>query len=125
RAAFGDIVAVAIPAADATPPRRAMAAEDAPLDILYEDAHLLIVNKPAGVIVHPSYKHAEGTLLNALLWHARGWPEDRRPSLVGRLDKQTSGIVIVAKTRAAHAALQRVMASAASEKDYLALVYGR
>jgi 23S rRNA pseudouridine1911/1915/1917 synthase len=125
RVAFGDAVAVAIPAADAPKPRVAMAAENSPLAILYEDAHLLIVDKPAGTIVHPSYKHADGTLLNALLWHARGWPDGQRPSLVGRLDKQTSGIVIVAKTRAVHAALQRVMASASSEKDYLALVYGR
>ena len=63
--------------------------------------------------------------MNALLWHARGWPAGHRPSLVGRLDKLTSGIVIVAKTAAIHAALQRTMASSGSEKDYLAVVYGR
>ncbi len=144
RAARGDVVAVALP--DAVP-RRVMAAEDVRLDILYEDDHLLALNKPAGIVVHPSYRHAAGTLMNALLWHARAWPEGRRPSLVGRLDKWTSGIVIVAKTAAVHTALQRAFAASApavatgfgaagpafaarfgaagSEKDYLAVVYGR
>src|SRR5260370_22045144 len=65
----------------------------------------------------------EGTVMNALLWHARGWPATQRPSLVGRLDKLTSGIVVVAKTAAVHAALQRTTNT--SEKDYLAVVYGR
>jgi 23S rRNA pseudouridine1911/1915/1917 synthase len=95
------------------------------LDILYEDDHLLALDKPAGVVVHPSYKNAAGTVLNALLWHARGWPGGQRPSLVGRLDKGTSGILVVAKTAAIHAALQRTMASREAEKDYLAVVYGR
>ena len=63
--------------------------------------------------------------MNALLWHARGWPATERPSLVGRLDKLTSGIVVVAKSAAVHAALQRTMASSQCEKDYLAVVYGR
>ena len=75
--------------------------------------------------MHPTYKNAGGTLLNALLWHARGWPAGPRPSLVGRLDKLTSGVVVVAKNAAVHAALQRAMASQGSEKDYLAVVYGR
>ncbi len=133
RAARGDVVAVALP--DAVP-RRVMAAEDVGLDILYEDDHLLALNKPAGLVVHPSYRNRAGTLMNALLWHARAWPEGRRPSLVGRLDKWTSGIVIVAKTAAVHTALQRAFAAsdpafvtgfgaAGSEKDYLAVVYGR
>jgi 23S rRNA pseudouridine1911/1915/1917 synthase len=125
RAAFGDTVAIAIPAEDITPPRSVMEAEDAPIDVLYEDAHLLIVNKPAGLIVHPSYRHPTGTLMNALLWHARAWIADERPSLVGRLDKQTSGLVVVAKSGAVHAALQKALASRRSEKEYLALVYGR
>ena len=93
--------------------------------ILFEDDHLLALDKPAGVVVHPTYRHAAGTLMNALLWHARAWPAGSRPSLVGRLDKLTSGIVVVAKTAAVHAALQREMASSRSEKDYLAVVYGR
>jgi len=123
RAALGDLVAVALPA-ESVARRREMAPEDVTLDILFEDEHLLALNKPAGVVMHPSYKNAAGTLLNALLWHARAWPVPQRPSLVGRLDKLTSGVVVVAKTAAIHAALQRTMAAAA-EKDYLAVVYGR
>ncbi len=121
RAALGDIVTVVLPAAAA---RRAMAAEDVTLEVLYEDEHLLALDKPAGLVVHPSYGHAEGTVMNALLWRARDWPATQRPSLVGRLDKLTSGILVVAKDAAVHAALQRVMASDQSEKDYLAVVYG-
>ena len=123
RAALGDLVSVALPA-ESVARRREMAQEDVMLDILFEDEHLLALDKPAGMVMHPSYKNAAGTLLNALLWHARGWPAPQRPSLVGRLDKLTSGVVVVAKTAAIHAALQRTMAAAA-EKDYLAVVYGR
>jgi 23S rRNA pseudouridine1911/1915/1917 synthase len=122
RAALGDVVAVRLP--DGAP-RRAMAAEDVRLDVVYEDDHLLAFDKPAGVVVHPTYKHAAGTMMNALLWHARGWPANQRPSLVGRLDRLTSGVVVVAKTAAVHAALQRRDLSISSEKDYLAIVYGR
>jgi 23S rRNA pseudouridine1911/1915/1917 synthase len=120
RAAPGDVLTVALAAAG---PRIAMAAEDVRVDVLYEDDHLLALDKPAGVVVHPTYKQMEGTVMNALLWHARGWPATQRPSLVGRLDKLTSGILVVAKTAAVHAALQRT--SINSEKDYLAVVYGR
>ena len=122
RVAHGHTITVSVPDA---PPRRTMAAEDRRLDILFEDDFLLALSKPAGLVVHPTYGHAEGTLMNALLWHARTWPAPRRPSLVGRLDKLTSGIVLVAKTRAIHASLQRTLASGASRKEYLALVYGR
>lgn len=122
RIALGDVVAVALPAAA---PRRTMSAEDLPLDILYEDEHLLAIDKPAGMVVHPTYRHMHGTMMNALSWRARGWPPGQRPSVVGRLDKLTSGIVVVAKTAAVHAALQRTMASSRSEKDYLAVVFGR
>ncbi|HEX3704793.1 MAG TPA: RluA family pseudouridine synthase, partial [Vicinamibacterales bacterium] len=129
RTAAGDIVAVSLPEA----PQRVMAAEAVALDILYEDEHLLALNKPPGIVVHPTYKHADGTLMNALLWHARAWPAACRPSLVGRLDKDTSGIVLVAKSAAAHAALQRTLGLAGSagdhpagcEKVYLAVVHGR
>jgi 23S rRNA pseudouridine1911/1915/1917 synthase len=95
------------------------------LDVLYEDEHLLALDKPAGVVVHPTYRHAGGTLMNALLWYARDWADGHRPSLVGRLDKLTSGILLVAKSAAIHAALQREMTSDQSEKDYLAVVYGK
>ncbi len=124
RAALGDVVTVAIPVSDAAP-RRPMAAENVSLDVLFEDDYLLAIDKPAGMVAHPTYKHAHGTLMNALLFHARGWPEGQRPSLVGRLDKLTSGIVIVAKNAAVHAALQRALASSEGEKEYLAVVYGR
>jgi 23S rRNA pseudouridine1911/1915/1917 synthase len=93
--------------------------------VLYEDDHLLAIDKPAGVVVHPTHRHAAGTLMNALLWHARQWPESHRPSIVGRLDRFTSGIVLAAKTAAAHAALQRELGSPRCRKEYLAIVYGR
>lgn len=129
RAAYGDAISVTLP------PERSRVApssgetghglESAPLDIVYEDDRLLAVNKPAGVVVHPTYKNASGTLMTALRLYARQWPAGQRPSLVGRLDKLTSGILIVAKTAAAHAALQQELGSNRSEKDYLAVVYGR
>ena len=122
RAAVGDVIVVALPHA-AVSPRPAMAPERVALDILYEDGDLLAVNKPAGIVVHPTYKNMSGTIMNALLWHARAWPTGQRPSLLGRLDKLTSGIIVVARTASAHAALQRSWPQ--SEKDYLAVVYGR
>jgi 23S rRNA pseudouridine1911/1915/1917 synthase len=121
RTAAGDVVTVVLPPGSDVPTRRSMAAEDLALDVLYEDEHLLAIDKPAGVVVHPTYAHATGTLMNALLWHARAWPVGQRPSIAGRLDKLTSGILIVAKTAAVHAVLQRT----AWKKDYLAVVYGR
>ena len=126
RAALGDVVAVTLPAGieDATGPAE-MAAENVTVDVLYEDHALLVVNKPAGVVVHPSYRNTTGTTMNFLLWHARGWPPGQRPSLVGRLDKGTSGVLLVARTAAVHAALQRAMASSDGGKEYLAVVYGR
>jgi 23S rRNA pseudouridine1911/1915/1917 synthase len=125
RAALGDVVTVTLPESSNAALHRAMEAEDVPLDVLFEDDHLLAIDKPAGVVVHPTYRNAKGTVMNALLWHARGWPATDRPSLVGRLDKLTSGIVVVAKTAAIHAALQRELSSSRSEKEYLAVVYGR
>jgi 23S rRNA pseudouridine1911/1915/1917 synthase len=105
--------------------RQATIAEDLPLAVLFEDDHLLAVDKPAGLVVHPTYRHPRGTILNGLLWRARAWPEGRRPSLVGRLDRLTSGVLLVAKTPAAHARLQRSLTGGEGEKDYLAVVYGR
>jgi 23S rRNA pseudouridine1911/1915/1917 synthase len=122
RTSAGDVVSIAVPA---TATRAATTAEEVPLDVIYEDGDLLAINKPAGMVVHPTYRHPRGTLMNALLWHARNWPADARPSLVGRLDRQTSGVLIVAKSRTTHAALQRVLSSPRSEKQYLAVVYGR
>ena len=136
RAAPGDVIAVDLPD---EAPRAVMAAEDVRLAVLYEDDDLLAIDKPAGIVVHPTYKNLAGTIMNALLWQARAWPAPQRPSLVSRLDKLTSGIIVVAKTAAAHTALQRSLGPASanagegtryrylvpSEKDYLAVVYGR
>jgi 23S rRNA pseudouridine1911/1915/1917 synthase len=102
-----------------------MAAQDLALDVLYEDEHLIAVNKPPGLVVHPTYGHSDGTVMNALLWRARAWRDADRPSIVGRLDKLTSGIVLAAKSASAHAGLQRALAAGAAEKRYLAVVYGR
>jgi 23S rRNA pseudouridine1911/1915/1917 synthase len=118
RASLGDRVSVTMPDA---PPRRVMRGEDIALAVLYEDDHVVAVDKPAGLVVHPTFKHPTGTLMNALLGHARTWPAGQRPSIVGRLDKQTSGVVLAAKSGGVHAALQR----AAMQKIYVALVYGR
>lgn len=122
RAALGDLVSVELPD---EAPRAVMSAEDVRLDVLYEDDQLLAINKPAGLVVHPTYKHTVGTLMNALLFHARAWPSPQRPSLVSRLDKMTSGIIVVAKDAELHAALQRSMNPGRSEKDYIAVVYGK
>jgi 23S rRNA pseudouridine1911/1915/1917 synthase len=94
------------------------------LDILYEDDALMVVNKPAGVVVHPTYRNPSGTLLDALRAHASDWHDSQNPSLVGRLDKDTSGIVVVAKTAAHHATLQRIHQSPDCLKDYIAVVRG-
>jgi 23S rRNA pseudouridine1911/1915/1917 synthase len=130
RVALGDVVAVAPPnlkhaGSFERHVDHGMSAEDLPLEVLYEDDYLLALDKRAGIVVHPAYKHATGTVMNALLWHARDWPAPQRPSIVGRLDKLTSGITLVAKTAAAHAALQRAMTANDTDKQYLAVVYGQ
>jgi 23S rRNA pseudouridine1911/1915/1917 synthase len=120
RVLAGSVLGVSLPDRS----RRLMRPEALPLDVVHEDEHLLVVNKPPGIVAHPTYAHFSGTLMNRILWHARQWPAPLRPTLVGRLDKQTSGLVIVAKSRLVHAALQRAWTSAGSEKDYLAVVHG-
>ena len=92
------------------------------LAILYEDDHLIAVNKPAGMVVHPTYRNASGTLLDAIRADASGWPDHQNATIIGRLDKDTSGIVVAAKTATAQAALQRTWSSSDSEKIYLAVV---
>ncbi|HEX4346850.1 MAG TPA: RluA family pseudouridine synthase [Vicinamibacterales bacterium] len=122
RVAAGDRIAVALPAAA---PRRMMEAEQMPLRVLYEDDVLIAIDKPAGAIVHPTFGHATGTIMNALLWRAREWPGGRTPALVGRLDKDTTGVLLASKDPTMHGTLQRATAAGAGVKDYLALVYGR
>lgn len=107
------------------PKREKPRAEAIPIDVLYEDDDLLAVNKPAGIVVHPSYKNTTGTLMNGLLDYARSWPPGTTPALLGRLDKLTSGVVVVTKRAEIHAALQRAMAARRIDKDYLAIVRGK
>ena len=97
--------------------------EPGALEILYEDDSLIAINKPAGVVVHPSYKQLSGTLLNAILWHVRERGEVR-PGILTRLDKDTSGVVVVAFAAGAHAAMQRDAAAGHIRKEYLAIVHG-
>lgn len=103
-------------------------AQDLPLDILYEDIHLLVVNKPAEQIVHPGAGVKEGTLVNALLHHCRdlsGIGGVLRPGIVHRLDKGTSGVLVIAKNDLAHHSLSQQFHDRKVEKKYLAFVWGR
>jgi 23S rRNA pseudouridine1911/1915/1917 synthase len=122
RVQAGDDLRVRVPQ---LAPRTRPAAQVMNLDVLYEDHDLLALNKPAGLVVHPSYKNAGGTLMNGVLERAKAWPEGSRPGLLGRLDKHTSGVVLVAKRPAVHAALQLAMDARRIDKEYLAIVWGR
>ncbi|MBW8873619.1 MAG: RluA family pseudouridine synthase [Acidobacteria bacterium] len=122
RLALADEVEVVLPP---PPLRRQPQAQEMPLSVLYEDEHLLALEKPPGLVVHPAPGHREGTLINALLWRAREWGEGQRPGLVSRLDRDTSGVLMVTKTPAAHAALARALKHRNAEKEYLAVAYGK
>ena len=106
--------------------------EELPLDVVYEDEHLVVIDKPAGLVVHPAPGHARGTLVNALIRHCgaslSGVGGVRRPGIVHRLDKDTSGLLVVAKTDAAHRGLAELFAdhgrTGSLEREYLALVWG-
>jgi 23S rRNA pseudouridine1911/1915/1917 synthase len=101
--------------------------EPIPLDILYQDRHIVVLNKPAGLVVHPAPGHASGTLVNALLHHCPdlgGIGGEIRPGIVHRLDKDTSGAMVVAKNAAALEALAKQFKDRTVRKTYLALVYG-
>lgn len=119
----GDRVQVTVPAAlplDLQP-------ESIPLEILYEDDHLLILNKPQGLVVHPAPGHDNGTLVNALLAHCgnlAGIGGVQRPGIVHRLDKDTSGAIAIAKTDQAHQNLQHQFQVKTARREYLAVVYG-
>ena len=99
-------------------------AEDIPVDVIFEDEHLLIVNKPSGLVVHPGAGNREGTLLNALLHHAPQLANVARAGIVHRLDKNTSGVMMVAKTAQAQTHLVRQLQSHSASREYLALVHG-
>jgi 23S rRNA pseudouridine1911/1915/1917 synthase len=111
------------PAMPATP-----IAEALPLSILHDDEDMVVVNKPAGMVVHPAAGHASGTLVNALLHHVRGLSGiggTERPGIVHRLDRGTSGVMVVAKHDRAHRSLSRQFQDRTVDKEYLALVWGR
>ncbi len=120
----GDRVSVTVP----PPEPSGLTPEALPLDILYEDDDLLLVNKPPGLVVHPAPGHRQGTLLNALVYHCPDLAEVgdlNRPGLVHRLDKDTSGVLVAAKTASAHAELVRRFQKREVKKTYVALVWGR
>ena len=109
------------------PEQELLQAENIPLEVIYEDEHVVVINKPAGMIVHPGAGHKTGTVVNAALYR---WPEMRqvgdpeRPGVVHRLDKETSGVLILARTQQAYTWLVRQFKSRRTEKTYLALVDG-
>jgi 23S rRNA pseudouridine1911/1915/1917 synthase len=119
----GAVVRVRIPAPEAV----AIEAEDIPLDIVFQDEYLLVVNKPPGMVVHPAPGHRTGTLVNALLWHVpgvEGVGGRARPGIVHRLDRDTSGLLVVAKTDAAHRALSDALRRRRVRRFYLAASWG-
>ncbi len=107
-------------------PALSLAPEDIPIEVLYEDQDVLVVNKPPGLVVHPAYGHTSGTLVNAVVGRiaAQAGRAAARPGIVHRLDKDTSGVLVIAKTDLAHRLLAGQLQSQAFEKEYLALVWG-
>jgi 23S rRNA pseudouridine1911/1915/1917 synthase len=122
--AAGTTFAIDVPEAD---PAEAVA-QDIPLNIMFEDEHLIVVDKPAGLVVHPAAGNLDGTLVNALLHHCRGQLSGIggvvRPGIVHRIDKETSGLLVVAKTDAAHEGLAKQFADHSIHRAYLAIVAG-
>src|SRR4029079_4932352 len=109
------------------PSPASLEAEPLPLTIVYEDSDLVVVDKPAGMVVHPAAGHAEGTLVNALLHHVSdlsGVGGEKRPGIVHSLDRGTSGLMVVAKHDRAHEELSRQFHDREVEKEYTALVWG-
>lgn len=124
KVAVGDAVDTVLP--PPPPPKPELIPQEIPLSILFEDDHLLVLDKPPGLVVHPAVGHRDGTLVNALLFHSKDWAgEADRPGLVHRLDKDTSGVLVVAKTEAAHAGMAKAMKARSLVKEYLAVVYGQ
>jgi 23S rRNA pseudouridine1911/1915/1917 synthase len=119
RLAAGD--AVAVEPVESVPP----AAGDVPFAVVFEDEHLLVVDKPPGVVIHPAPGHRGPTLAGALAGRAAGGPNPERAGIVHRLDRDTSGLLVVAKSEEAHAAMRRLMSARRITREYLALVGGR
>lgn len=124
RVAGGETFAVTLP----PPAPLETEAQDIPLDVVFEDEHLIVVNKPAGLVVHPAAGNLDGTLVNALLHHCAGRLSGingmLRPGIVHRIDKDTSGLLVVAKSDAAHEGLARQFADHSIERTYLAICAG-
>jgi 23S rRNA pseudouridine1911/1915/1917 synthase len=121
----GDVITVSMP----EPPRDTdVVPENIPLNIVYEDKDLLVVNKEAGMVVHPAYQNWSGTLVNALTYHFQNLPEmegnEGRPGLVHRIDKDTSGLLVIAKSEAAMHGLAKQFYDHSIERTYYALVWG-
>ena len=120
----GDQIRIILPKAEPL----TLEPEDIPIEVLYEDDHLIIVNKPAGMVVHPSPGHRTGTLVHALLHHCQGQLAGiggvERPGIVHRLDKDTTGTLVVAKTDVALSHLQEQMRAKSAKREYLGVVYG-
>lgn len=122
--AAGSVICVTLPAPRALDVRP----EDIPLDLVYEDADIAVINKPQGMVVHPAAGNYTGTLVSALLYHVKdlsGINGVLRPGIVHRIDKDTSGLLVVAKNDAAHLSLAEQIAQKTASREYLALVYGR
>ncbi len=120
-----DIITIALP----EPPRETeVVPENIPLNIVFEDDHLLVVNKPAGMVVHPAYQNWTGTLVNALTYHFQNLPtmpeNEGRPGLVHRIDKDTSGLLVIAKSEKAMTGLAKQFFDHSIERTYYALVWG-
>jgi len=109
----------------AKPEAMSFVAEDIPLDIVFEDDYIIVINKPAGMVVHPAAGNWSGTLLNALLHHAPQLKDVPRAGIVHRLDKETSGILVVAKTLAAQTNLVRQLQARTVKREYRAIVWGQ
>jgi 23S rRNA pseudouridine1911/1915/1917 synthase len=119
----GHEVAIEIP----PPAPSSVASQEIPLHIIHEDANLVVIDKPAGLVVHPAAGHADGTLVNALIFHVKdlsGVGGELRPGIVHRLDKDTSGVMVIAKNDATHRALTSAWNTDAVRKEYIAVVYG-
>ena len=119
----GDVISYEVPQVEEV----TYEAEDIPLEIVYQDADVAVVNKPQGMVVHPSAGHTSGTLVNALMYHIKdlsGINGELRPGIVHRIDKDTSGLLMVAKSDAAHVALADELKAKKSLRKYWAIVHG-
>ncbi len=121
----GDIIQIVLP----TPPREIeLIPQDIPLDIVYEDEDVIVVNKEPGMVVHPAYGNYSGTMVNALMWHLKDLPlfssGESRPGLVHRIDKNTSGLIVVAKNEYALNRLSKQFYDRSTDRRYIALIWG-